>query len=251
MVMKMVLRTIVLCSLFTLVTAGLSLASDQVYKEYSLDYPHPVTRDYVYRTPRVYQSGAGQPSSLSGDQGAGPHEKPLIPAEEGTELGLRVRELVAELLATSRESVVGELQVAVASFVNLEQLYETSGMGRYISEQMLHELQRAGVEVVDVRMMPSMKISQGHGEYVLSRDMGELNYVHDVDAVVAGTYTVADGQIFLNVRLLTAGTGKILSSGSTVFEVDSAAAALLQRSGQPVSSPVAVGIQSYKDVVER
>lgn len=241
----------VLCSLFTLVTPGFSVASDPVYKEYSLDYPHPVTRDYVYRTPRVYQSGGEQPGSLSGEQRPGLHAKPLIPAEEGTELGLRVRELVAELLATSRESVVGELQVAVASFVNLDQLYETSGMGRYISEQMLHELQRAGVDVVDVRMMPSMKISQGHGEYVLSRDMGELNYVHEVDAVVAGTYTVADGQIFINTRLLSAGTGMILSSGSAVFEIDSAVAALLQRAGQPVSSPVAVGIQSYKDVVER
>ncbi|MDA3832112.1 MAG: FlgO family outer membrane protein [Spirochaetales bacterium] len=246
----MVLRIIGLSSLLIVATAGFSLASGQVYKEYSLDYPHPVTRDYVYRTPRVYQSGEGQPVSVSESHGGDVRAKTLIPAEEGTELALRVRELVTELLATSRENVVGELQVTVATFVNLDQLYETSGMGRYVSEQMIHELQRAGVDVVDVRMMPSMKISQGHGEYVLSRDMGELNYVHEIDAIVAGTYTVADGQIFLNGRLLSTGTGKVLSSGSTVFEVDSVIASLLQRSGQPVSSPAAVGIQSYKDLVE-
>jgi TolB-like protein len=249
--MKMLIKIMCMLSLAALVVTGSSFAGT-VYKEYSLDYPHPVTRDYMYRTPRVYQPGDQKHEPASLFDFLGPEKKKtLIPAEAGTELSLRVRELVAELLATSREPVPGELHVAVATFVNLDQLYETSAMGRYLSEQMLHELQRAGVDVVDVRMMPSMKVSQGYGEYILSRDMGELNYVHDVDAVAAGTYTVAHGQIFLNGRLLAAQTGRILSSCSTVFDLDEVSAALLQRSGQPVASPASVRVQSYEDLVER
>ncbi len=244
----MFLRMLLLGGLILLSGATVSF-SGTVNKEYSLDYPHAVSHDYVYRTPRVYQSEA-ENSSPWAKRGSSRPNKPLIPAEEGTELRLRVRELAAELLATSREPVAGELQVAVATFVHLDQLYETSAMGRYLSEQMLHELQRAGVDVIEVRMMPSMKISQSHGEYVLSRDMGELSYLHEVDAVVAGTYTVADGQIFVNGRLLAVATGKVLASGSTVFEVDPVGAALLRRSGQPVAPPASVSIQSYQDITD-
>ncbi len=243
------MKTIWIPTLLILASAGFSCAGT-VQKEYSLDYPHPVTHDYVYRTPRVYQPDidtSKSPSTLTHSDTT----KTLIPAEAGTELSLRVRELAAELLATSREPIPGELQLAVATFVSLDQLYETSAMGRYLSEQLLHELQRAGVDVIEVRMMPSMKISQTHGEYVLSRDMGELNYVHEVDAVVAGTYTVANGQIFLNGRVLAVETGKILSSGSTVFEIDDVGASLLQRRGQPVAPPASVHIQSYQELVER
>lgn len=245
---EMFLRMLLLAGLILLGCTPMSFAGT-VHKEYSLDYPHAVNQDYVYRTPRVYQSESDNSSpwlKLSSTRTS----KSLIPAEEGMELRLRVRELVADLLATSREPVAGELQVAVSTFVHLDQLYETSAMGRYLSEQMLHELQRMGVDVVEVRMMPSMKISQSHGEYVLSRDMGELSYLHEVDAVVAGTYTVADGQIFINGRLLAVQTGKVLASGSMVFEVDPVVAALLRRSGQPLAPPASVSIQSYQDIAE-
>ena len=249
--MKMLMKIMCLCTLSALVTISNGFAGT-VYTEYSLDYPHSVTHDYMYRTPRVYQPGDQKTESMSWFRFWGSKKKKtLIPAEAGTELCLRVRDLVTELLRTSRESIPGELHVAVATFVNLDQLYETSAMGRYLSEQMLHELQRAGVDVVDVRMMPSMKISQTYGEYILSRDMGELNYIHDVDAVVAGTYTVAHGQIFLNSRVLATQTGRILSSGSSVFDLDEVSVSLLQRSGQPVTLPGSVGIQSYEDIVER
>jgi TolB-like protein len=247
-VVKMLKRSMMMGVILVLASAG-GAFSGTVNKEYSLDYPHEVTRDYVYRTPRVYQpesSGSSSWFKLSSTK----ENKTLIHAEEGTELGLRVRELVAELLATSREPVVGELQVAVATFVHLDHLYETSAMGRYISERMIHELQRAGVDVVEMRMMPSMKISESHGEYVLSRDMGELSYVHEVDAVVAGTYTIAADQIFLNGRLLGVEDGKVLAVASTVFEIDPIVAALLSRSGQPVPPPATVSIQSYQDIAQ-
>lgn len=244
----MIMKILYLSALLSLVSVG-GAFSGTLNKEYSLDYPHGVTHDYVYRTPRVYQPDGKESSWFKFWGGADNTGKTLIPAEEGTELSLRVRELVAELIATSKEPIAGELQVAVATFVNLDQLYETSALGRYLSEQMIHELQRTGVDVLEVRMMPSMKISEENGEYILSRDMGELSYVHGVDAVVAGTYVVGDGQIFLNGRLLGVENGKVLASAATVFEADGVSNALLQRASRPLASPAAVGIQSYQDLV--
>lgn len=242
----MLMRILSMCVLLSLMFMG-DAFSGTVNRDYSLDYPHPISHDYIYRTPRVYQPEATSSwFKLSSTK----TKKTLIPAEEGTELSLRVRELVAQLLATSREPVPGELQVAVSTFVNLDQLYETSAMGRYISEQIIHELQRARVEVVEVRMMPSMKVSQANGEYVLSRDMGELSYVHEVDAIVAGTYTVADGQIFLNGRLLAVESGKVLASSATVFVIDPVVRSLLSRAGQPLTAPSSVSIQSYQELTD-
>ncbi len=204
-------------------------------KQYALDHPHQVPSDYVYRTPRVFSpEKAGGDFSWAWLTGG---KKQVMPAETGTQLKLRVRELVAQLLAGSKEPVAGELRLTVASFVNLDRMYETSALGRYLGEQMLHELQRAQVDAVDVRMMPAMQISKGHGEYALSRDMAELNFTHHADAVVVGTYSVADGQIFVNSRLLENGTGLLLASSSIVFEIDGVSAAMLRDADQPMQSP--------------
>lgn len=223
--------------LFLLTVSGPVLAAEAVHlRHYALDYPHQVPGDYVYRTPRVFDGQRGGDFTFSWDWlSAG--DKKIMPAETGTQLKLRVRELTAQLLAGSKEAIPGELRLTVASFVNLDQVYETSALGRYLGEQMLHELQRVGVDVVDVRMMPAMQVSKGHGEYALSRDMAELNYAHHADAVVAGTYSVADGQIFVNARLLENGSGLLLASASIVFEVDGVSAAMLKDASQPQLAP--------------
>ncbi len=226
-----------------LVVAALALgasvahgADNVALKQYALDHPHQVPSDYVYRTPRVFApEKAGVDLSWDWLKFG---KKEVMPAETGTQLKLRVRELVAQLLAGSKEPIAGELRVTVASFVNLDEMYETSALGRYLGEQMLHELQRARVDAVDVRMMPAMQISKGHGEYALSRDMNELNYAHQADAVVAGTYSVADGQIFVNARILENNTGLLLSSSSIVFEVDGVSAAMLKDASKPLQAPI-------------
>ncbi len=226
-----------LAVLILLAGAAAAQASDAVtLHRYVVDYPHQVPGDYVYRTPRVFAPERGGVDFswnwLSGDK------KDVMPAETGTQLKLRVGELASQLLAGSKEPIPGEMRLAVASFVSLDQVYETSALGRYLAEQMLHELQRLRVDVIDVRMMPSMQISKGYGEYVLSRDMAQLNYAHHADAVVAGTYSVADGQIFVNVRLLENNSGLVLTGASMVFEADALTAAMLKHAGQPYQAPM-------------
>ncbi len=240
--------------------AGLYLLSGAAHgseavtlRHYGLDYPQGVPGDYVYRTPRVFT--AEKPENRFSWLWLTGGSKEVMPAETGTQLRLRVRELAAQLLAGSKEPVAGDLRVTVATFVNLDQIYETSALGRYLAEQMLHELQRRGVDVVDVRMMPAMQISKGHGEYALSRDMSELSYVHQADAVVAGTYSVAAGQIFVQARLLENGTGLLLASSSLDFKMDGLVEAMLKDSGQPLPTPIQqVVIEAFpaaKEVVER
>lgn len=212
------------------------------YKQYAFNHPHQLPADYVYRTPRVFG-----PASAQVQTEQFPRQKPKEgEPSPGQRLKGQVAQLVGQILLSSKEPLAGELQVLVASFVNLNQMYESSSFGRYFAEQVLFELQQAGVDVVDVRMMAGMEISQGNGEYILSRDMAELNYVQHADAVLAGTYSVADGQLFVNARLLQNGTGLLLASGSVVFALDSVTAALLQDGAAPVrlAKPVEVPVQA-------
>ncbi len=218
------------------------MSSAVQYGQYVHNYPHQLSADYVYRTPRVFGPAAKQNVAAVKVKKNDSKDS----AAAGNRLRYQVVDLVGQIITGSKEPLAGEVQVLVASFVNLNSMYETSSFGRYLGEQVLHELQRARVDVVDERMMAGMEISKGHGEYVLSRDMAELNYVHHADAVLAGTYSVADDQIFVNARLLANGSGLLLSSASVVFALDPVSAALLADGAAPmrVAVPVSVPVRA-------
>ena len=228
--------------------AAISLASDGKtepgYRSYQFNYPHNLPADYVYRTPRVF-GPPGDSASQDQPQVTG-NQEDRGAASQGDHLQGEVRRLVSQLIQSSKEPLAGETQVLVASFVNLNRMNETSALGRYLGEQAMHELQQAGFDVLDVRMMVGMEISRGHGEYVLSRDMAQLNYLHHADAVLAGTYSVAEGQIFVNARLLENGSGRLLSSASVVFAQNGVTRAMLRDSAAPVrmARPVDIPVRA-------
>jgi len=174
--------------------------------------------------------------------------KPEVPAEMAMELKLRIRQLSLQLLDNVQENGFNESVVIVTTFVNLNDLYETSALGRIMSEQLIGELQKAGTEVIDARMSTSLQISEGFGEYALSRDMSQLSYVHDAQAVVVGTYSVAAEEVIVNARLLHQANGSVLSSASIVFPTDTLTAALLRDPGKPVPRGSMVPIHSFSDI---
>lgn len=212
-----------------------------------LDYPQTISSEYLYKTGRIVQAPAGRRNFWDylaffawppdADQ------RHLFPAEEATAMRGRVRELARQLLLNSQESVAEEYVLTVNTFVNLNNLYKTSSLGRYISEQLIGELQLAGVEVIEVRKSAGLMIHEGHGEYGLSRVMEELSYVHASQAMVVGTYTYAGDQIFLNARLLRNSDGMVLSNGSLVFELDPVTGQMLADEAMPVRRPGIVRLE--------
>ncbi len=216
------------------------------------DYARQPGPDYVYRTDSIIAPKKEKQTWISDLQKLFKRKKdpgppPLLPAEQATELKLKVGELARQLLDHAAEPVE-ESRVIVSTFVNLHQLYKTSGLGRVVAEQMISELQKAGVEVVDVRMTPAVQIRRGYGEYSLSRDMTQLAYVHDAQAIVAGTYTVSDGQVVVHGRLLQQGDGLVLSSGSIAFPVNDYLLGLLQDESMPPREGTYVELRGFSDI---
>ena len=174
--------------------------------------------------------------------------KPEVPAEMAMELKLRIRQLSHQLFDNVTEDSLNDSVVIVTTFVSLNDLYETSALGRLMSEHLMGELQKRGAEIIDARIAASLQISEGFGEYALSRDMEQLSYVHDAQTVVVGTYSVAADEVSVNARLLNQEYGTVLSSASVVFPADKLISALLLDAGKPPSSGRVVPLHSFAEI---
>ncbi len=175
--------------------------------------------------------------------------KQAIPNETGMELKLRVRVLAKQILANNGTSWPNQdMTLVVTTFVDLNQLYKTTNFGRLLAEQMIGELQKKGINTIDVRLANSLQIKEGYGEYGLSREMAELNYVHNAQARLVGTYSVADRQVVINARILYQEDGRVLSSGSIILPKNKLIAELLQNSSRPVSDVKAVMVESFDQI---
>lgn len=217
------------------------------YRPYAYNYPHAIPPDYVYRTGRVFSptnlthSASLWRRALHGGDG---DANPGMPGE----VAAVVQRLGADLVAGAGQEGMGEYSVAVSTFVNLDNLYATSALGRYVGEQLIGELQRAGAEVVDVRKTPGLMVSERHGEYGMSRNMDELGMAQAAQATVVGTYSVNGQEVLLNARLLRNQDNVVLSSARASLPMDSLVAGMLADEDMPSSTHVSrVTVRAYPE----
>lgn len=203
---------------------------------YVVDSRQEERPDYLYRTAMVPEPPAEKTLwdhlsffAFKSEPEPG-HE---FPAAEAEELRARTRELVRQLIQNAYAGIADEDVLTVNTFVNLNNLYKTSSLGRYLGEQTIGELQAAGMAVIDVRKSNSLMIREGYGEYGLSRDMEELSPTHGSQAMVVGTYSFAHGQILLNARILRNVDGMVLSHANLAFALDGLTGQMLKDEAMP------------------
>jgi TolB-like protein len=99
----------------------------------------------------------------------------------------------------------------ITSFSNLDNLAETTTLGRLLSESLIHELQVRKWQVFDVRLTKDVIVNPS-GEFSLSRDINKIRDTYKVGGVVTGTYTNVEGNIIVNGRAIDTNTGIVISS---------------------------------------
>lgn len=104
--------------------------------------------------------------------------------------------------------------IAVTTFVDIDNLYESSTFGRLLGEQMMSELSMRGYNVIELRQAEAMQIMFDRGEFGLSRDIATLKKNQDVSAIVVGTYTASPQRVYVNCRLIDPSTSLITAVGS-------------------------------------
>lgn len=128
--------------------------------------------------------------------------------------------LAAQTVAERAGILVKDQPILVATFVSIDDMSASTTFGRLASQLVANRLVQDGYSVKDINYTGAVTVREGTGELVLTRDVARISRSLHAQAVVAGTYAVAGRQIFLNVRLLNAETGDILSAADVVIRRD-------------------------------
>lgn len=161
-----------------------------------------------------YDSDARYPAYLHGSGG-----------EARVDLLAVVNESADSLHAALKEPLALNRPVLAATFVDLSDLTQTSALGRTLTEGYVARLSRyPEVAVKDVRLrsgslfvQPAVPGAGGGRELALSRELSELAAEHEAYAVLAGTYTVAGGELYISARLLRLSDGQLLAADAYVL----------------------------------
>lgn len=129
----------------------------------------------------------------------------------------RVDEAADKLLATSSEQLGNRAPIIATTFVDIDQLDQSSTLGRTLSETFTSRLVQGGMNVIEVKMRDSLYIEQNTGELILSRNVQRLSDNHDAQAVLLGTYAQGENTLFVNARLVRIMDRQVL--GASSFEV--------------------------------
>lgn len=168
--------------------------------------------------------------------GAGAQEAVVVPAEKdkGADAVIFVNgisQLADDLIGAMPEPdlLIGEMAgtVLVTTFVDVNKLSRTSTFGRYLTEQMLNELQERGLRVVDIRQATSLTVQSGRGVFGLSRQIAEINHEVAAAASLTGTYLRAGNDVLVNARIIDNATSTVVAGTTFVFPLTETIARML------------------------
>ncbi|RJX26377.1 MAG: hypothetical protein C4531_15750 [Desulfurivibrio sp.] len=107
--------------------------------------------------------------------------------------------------------------LVVTTFVDINNLYRTSSFGRYVAGQLMNEMQRWAIRVIDMRKSLSVVVQEKRGEFGLSRNPEEIPSAHEARAMLTGTYLVGEKEIIVNASIVDNSRGELLSGTTVIF----------------------------------
>ncbi len=120
-------------------------------------------------------------------------------------------DVALQLAGNLRRPLGPEQRIILTTFVNIDDLYETSRFGRTLAEAVSTRMFRHGFGVVEIRKASDLQVKIASGELLLSRDASLLADGHAVDAVVVGTYALTPDSVIVNARMLNGLSEEVLS----------------------------------------
>ncbi len=99
--------------------------------------------------------------------------------------------------------ITPDMPILAASFVDIDDLTQSSTLGRIVSEQIASRLAQHGFKVIETKLRQgSIFIKKGKGEFLLSRELLDLSANQGAQAVLVGTYAVSEYFIFISARVV-------------------------------------------------
>lgn len=181
-----------------------------------------------------------------------PLPSPDPETEDARELRLKIRELADQLLSNDLGGGLGNLIVLPTSFVNQDNFEQTSSFGRFITEQMFHELNQRGVAVREYRQAPEIVSKKGEqeGDYMLTRGAGNVTINSPRAAVLVGSYYADKHSVFVQARLINGATGMVLRTAQVAFPLTRVAKKMVRNATGSPLSVAPVGVRDFNATVQ-
>ena len=138
---------------------------------------------------------------------------------------------IADTLADNVAQVIEPSDtLIVASFVNVNNLEESSSFGRIIAEQIASRFAQRGQRVIELKLWQnSIFISEGKGEFMLSCDLREISRNHNASAVVVGTYADGGDRLYVSARIVRPTDSMVISATDVGIPMQSNTMSVMHR----------------------
>lgn len=137
----------------------------------------------------------------------------------------------AEQMVASNPELTRYSPMIAATFVSIDNLSQSSTLGRISSEIMASALARQGMQVREVKMRDSMFIEESVGELILSRQVQRLTAQHNARSILMGTYAQGQDYVYVSARVVRAGDAMVLGSADFRMPLNNNTRSLLEGQG--------------------
>lgn len=132
-----------------------------------------------------------------------------------------------QLVENARIRLDTRQPLIVASFVNINDLSESSSLGRSISQQFATTFTSNGYRISEMLLRKDVYIKQNSGEFLLSRELQAISHDHHAQAVIVGTYAVGETRVYITAKVVNADSSLVISAVDYSIPIDKDTKALL------------------------
>lgn len=104
------------------------------------------------------------------------------------------------------------MPILVTTFVDNNDLQQTSRLGRILQEHITSRLVQLGYTVRETKLANTLHITPKSGETILSRDLTELNGTQQAQAILAGTISRTSRVLYISARFINPANSNILAT---------------------------------------
>ena len=132
-----------------------------------------------------------------------PKDVDLIPVSQ---------EAVKNLLSKSKKTLPKDSLIVISSFVNVDQLKQTSSFGRIVSSQMASAFFNSGYQIKAMELPTELFVQSNNGFLQLSPEAAEALKSQGASALVVGVFAPARRTAYATVRMIDIDTQRVISS---------------------------------------
>ncbi|MGO3700575.1 MULTISPECIES: FlgO family outer membrane protein [Halomonas] len=155
------------------------------------------------------------------------NSKPRPPEPDLSELAHKA----AQQMVAGNPDITRYNPMIAATFVNIDNLTQSSTFGRISSEIMASALAQQGMQVREVKMRHSMFIEEKVGELILSREVQSLSSQYNARSILMGTYAQGQDYLYVSTRVVRSSDAMVLGSADFQVKLDNNMRSLLEGQG--------------------